>query len=375
MTITSSQLLRSARVVLRCVLTAVAVAGGAVVIWTLGPGAGWVLRHVDHARGLTGKDLEDAVDAVRGRALAVGTGLAALVAVYYTAHNADTARKTLAHGEESSRRTAELTEQGQVTERYTKAIEQLGSDKLDIRIGGIYALERVAADSARDHPTVMEVLSTFIREHAPAPAIPTGEPPPSPSAWPSADVQAALTVIARRTPQHDTRQLDLSRAYLNDARLTGADLTGADLTGAHLTGAHLTGAHLNEANLTGANLTGANLTDAHLTGANLTDAHLTHANVNGAHLASANLFFADLSGADLIEANLTGANLSCADLTAASLHRAHLNEAELTGANLYGTHLAGAYLRSANLTDVVGIDPEEILAVATTDASTRFGTH
>jgi hypothetical protein len=26
-----------------------------------------------------------------------------------------------------------------VTDRYTKAIEQLGSDKLDVRIGGIYA--------------------------------------------------------------------------------------------------------------------------------------------------------------------------------------------------------------------------------------------
>jgi hypothetical protein len=55
------------------------------------------------------------------------------------------------------RRTHELTEQGQVTDRYTKAIEQLESEKLDVRIGGIYALERVARDSARDHPTVMEV--------------------------------------------------------------------------------------------------------------------------------------------------------------------------------------------------------------------------
>jgi hypothetical protein len=53
-----------------------------------------------------------------------------------------------------------------VTERYTKAIEQLGSDKLDIRIGGIYALERIARDSARDHPTVIEVLAAFAREHS-----------------------------------------------------------------------------------------------------------------------------------------------------------------------------------------------------------------
>jgi hypothetical protein len=51
-----------------------------------------------------------------------------------------------------------LARQGQVTDRYTKAIEQLGSDKLEVRIGGIYALERIAHDSPRDHPTIMEVL-------------------------------------------------------------------------------------------------------------------------------------------------------------------------------------------------------------------------
>jgi hypothetical protein len=39
--------------------------------------------------------------------------------------------------------TLHTTEQGQITDRYTRAVEQLGSDKLDIRLGGIYALERV----------------------------------------------------------------------------------------------------------------------------------------------------------------------------------------------------------------------------------------
>ena len=291
MTITSSHLLRSARVGLRCVLAAAAVVTAGVVIWTLGPGAGWVLRHVDHARGLTGKDLEDALDAIRSRALAAGTGLAALVAVYYTARNADTARKTLAHSEESARRTAALTEQGQVTERYTKAIEQLGSDKLDIRIGGIYALERIANDSARDHPTVTEVLTTFIREHTTSEAsLPAGEP--DPLARPAADIQAALTVIARRTREHDTRQLDLSGVYLS-----GVDLSGANLAGANLAGANLAGA-----NLTGANLTSAFLLYADLTYADLTDANLSSADLTFANLINANLAGTDLTGADLTEA-------------------------------------------------------------------------
>lgn len=64
--------------------------------------------------------------------LAILTGVLATVAIYYTAHNATTARRALAHNQEVARRTAELTEQGQVTERYTKAIEQLGSGTLDI---------------------------------------------------------------------------------------------------------------------------------------------------------------------------------------------------------------------------------------------------
>jgi hypothetical protein len=47
----------------------------------------------------------------------------------------------------NTNKTTALTKQGQVTDRYTKAIDQLGSDKIDVRIGGMYALERIARDS------------------------------------------------------------------------------------------------------------------------------------------------------------------------------------------------------------------------------------
>ncbi|GGS80129.1 hypothetical protein GCM10010156_43700 [Planobispora rosea] len=68
------------------------------LLWVLGPGAVWVLEHFDGVTGLTGKDLAAALDAVRGRALAIATGLVALLAVFYTARNADTARRTFACG-------------------------------------------------------------------------------------------------------------------------------------------------------------------------------------------------------------------------------------------------------------------------------------
>jgi hypothetical protein len=69
--------------------------------------------------------------------------------------------------------TFNLSREGQITDRFTKAIEQLGSlddkgkPKLEIRLGGIYALERIARDSERDHTVIMEVLTTYVREHSP----------------------------------------------------------------------------------------------------------------------------------------------------------------------------------------------------------------
>jgi hypothetical protein len=50
------------------------------------------------------------------------------------------------------------------TENFSKAIEQLGSDKLEVRLGGIYALERISKESPQDHWTVMENLTAFVRE-------------------------------------------------------------------------------------------------------------------------------------------------------------------------------------------------------------------
>ncbi len=71
-----------------------------------------------------------------------------------------------------------------MTDRYTKAIEQLGSDKLDVRLGGVYALERVARDSARGDPAVMEVVAVFIREHSHDQWPPHGARPDLPSRGP-----------------------------------------------------------------------------------------------------------------------------------------------------------------------------------------------
>jgi hypothetical protein len=271
-----------------------------VVAWVLFvPAADWLAHHdVGSARGPL---LQTARDAARGRLLTLGAGLFAVGALLFTARNFI------------------LSREGQVTDRYTKAIEQLGSDKRDVRIGGIFALERVARDSARDHPTVMEVLTAFIREHSHEQGSPSGPGGQEQARSTRPDIQAAVTVVGRRDQKRDIRPIDLTGAALGGAALVGAHLGGADLGGAYLGGASLTRADLTRANLGGADLTRADLTRANLGGATLYDATLTLANLDGARLGRADLTLANLDGATLVGANLTAAGLTGAGLTGADL--------------------------------------------------------
>jgi hypothetical protein len=60
----------------------------------------------------------------------------------------------------------EADQQRRITESFSKAIEQLGSEKLEVRVGGIYTLERISRESRSDHWPVMETLTAFVRERA-----------------------------------------------------------------------------------------------------------------------------------------------------------------------------------------------------------------
>ncbi|MBC1193112.1 pentapeptide repeat-containing protein [Microcystis aeruginosa BLCCF108] len=285
----------------------------------------------------------------------------------------------------------QLTQQRLITERFSKAVEQIGSGKEEVVIGGIYSLERIAKDSPKDQWTIMEVLTSYIRKNSPIPSNKRQLKPEAeerektPEKLPSVSipVQAALTVIGRRkgdnlaetTDSNKIKILDLSRtnlrgANLNRANLNRASLHLANLNGAFLEEANLDGANLNRANLNGANLDGAKLIGANLIGANLNGANLNGANLNGANLIGAKLIGANLNGANLngafligaflIEANLEEANLNGANLNGASLNGAFLRGAFLIGANLNGASLNGAFLRGAFLNGAEGLNPEQI---------------
>lgn len=49
------------------------------------------------------------------------------------------------------------------SELYTKAVDQLGSDKVVTRLAGLYALERIAQDDASQRQTIVNVLCAYLR--------------------------------------------------------------------------------------------------------------------------------------------------------------------------------------------------------------------
>jgi uncharacterized protein YjbI with pentapeptide repeats len=320
--------------------------------------------------------------------------------------------------------TLRYQKEGHITDRINKAVEQLGAEKtvkrkgvettvpnIEVRIGAILSLERIAQDSTkhdkgRDHVRVMEILCAYIRENAPASLAkdhdfgewvplkddPTDEERAAHLAkrkerfgqhfiagkvgqWaktlpdPRADIAIALRVIGRR----DAQQRLAEARWGKDARATNIwvfdipcpalpdgdgptsalelDNYRADLQGWKEKIFAYRGYRLD---LRKTCLQHADLSDLCLSGAKLDDARLEGANLNEARLEGANLSEARLKGADLSEARLEGADLHKAWFEEASLVRARsagadLNRARMEGANLYFARMEGAYLTQVRM--------------------------
>jgi len=212
-------------------------------------------------------------------------------------------------------RRVEIAERGHITERFTRAIDQLGArdekgnPKPETRLGAIYALARIGDESAVERSQIVEILAAYVRTRAPWPpsspaTLDLGSLPRLGTRAP--DVQAAISIIGRMPFSKPPRS-----SYTYDLKIT-LKPTGAieseskwltpgllDLSGVDLRKADLAESNLSLADLSKAHLDGANLFFANLNGTNLVNASLRGANLQHACLEDARLWFADLSGADL----------------------------------------------------------------------------
>ncbi len=179
-----------------------------------------------------------------------------------------------------SQHTLRLNQEGQITDRFAKAVELLGAvddqggSRLQTRLGAIYALERLGLDSERDRPQVIDILTSYVTARATPQERPSadnldrvpryaldGMPPPR--VLP--DIQAVLAALTRlRVASGEVDPLDLSGVDLRGVRLNRAELVGTDLTDSWLDNASLRGARLADGKLRRAFLTKVDLSEANL---------------------------------------------------------------------------------------------------------------
>ncbi len=256
-------------------------------------------------------------------------------------------------------KTLALTREGQATDRLIKAASQLGatdpqgSKQVELRLGGIFALERIAKESPEDHQSVMAILAAYLRRNLPG----TSSGGRSSE---DEDIHAVLTVLGRRQHKLDSIALNLRGIVVPGADLRGSHFEKADLSEACLEGSALAEVHMEGASLSGSSLEGCQMEEANLDGANMTGANLNGAMAYRAQLQRAELMDAYLQRTVLVGANLRKADLTQARLQGTKLSGAHLEEAVLVDARLDEADLSRSFLQGANLSGATGLTQEQI---------------
>ena len=273
---------------------------------------------------------------------------------------------------------------GQLTERFSRSIDQIGETSAVVRLGAVYTLEQMSGDDRFKEP-IARVLAAYVRQ------------PPRPAGQRRAYNKSSLA-YAQSIPQRSSARvkaaLDVQQAAtivitkglwkraigmpidLAEAELIGVDLAWADLTGSILRGADLRFANLERVSFEGADLQEANLSRAYMAEARLSDvvmhrAQLAHSDLRGAYserglrCTDANLEHAVLMGAKLVRTDFTrccmrnveaqGAILIGAVFVDADLSYANFTLADLTGANFNGANLSNVIWGDAKILETVGI--------------------
>lgn len=248
-----------------------------------------------------------------------------------------------------------LTRAGHITDRYAKSVEQLGHDNLDVRIGGIFALERIAHDSRTDRQTVVEILTAFVREHTS-----TGRTPKTVPI--TADVQAALSVLGRRPGvEEEGHSLNFYHCGLTNADLSNSDLRRAMFDYSTLAGVVFYGSRLDDADLSFCKAQGASFNRVSARDAGFVNAVYRNGWFINADFTNADFYGCDLTGSDFGRRYAEEGNPPLAP--------AILTNARMTKAKLENTNLRGV-----DLSTVRGLLRDQ-LSAAVTDANTVMPTH
>ena len=300
----------------------------------------------------------------------------------------------------------QLSHEAQMTERFTHAIEQIGNDNTSVRVGGLYALQRLAKDSSsKDFLPVLDIVVSYLREYA----LKSNELLESKYQYsgnklrkiskPSylkkfildydegkferrrdgiirglpLDVYSATSVLRELLQRGNTAlRLQKDEELASHIELNGLKLQKSDLHDIILNYADFREATLAESNLQNSVLKYADFENADLRGINLNNSNLEGAVLINATLSEAELKNVNLSNSALWAVNFEGANLNGVNFKNAQLMKAKLNFVQsLKGADFTGADLKETELLGADLSKTIGLTSKQ-LRYAIYDEYTQF---
>ena len=257
---------------------------------------------------------------------------------------------------------------------FNDATAKLGDKSPSVRLGGIYALDRLARLNETYLASIVEILCAHLRETAQQDRDEEKDKKKDGEAGekkyaeqykdePSNEIQSLLEVLSglnrfseekKGDKQFSPVRLNLSGAHLVGANLIGACLNRADLSRTNMHKAYLLRAQLQETFLYRAQMQEANLYRAQMQRARLQEAQMQEAHLQETQMQEAHLYRVRMQGANLQEVQMQGANLQEVQIQGASLSMvqlqgAVLQEAQMQGANLWKAQLQGAYLQEAQM--------------------------
>ncbi len=264
-----------------------------------------------------------AASTIRSIALVIAAPIALVLAVWRSivaSRQADTAQLQ-----------AGIAERGLLNERYQKGAEMLGSPVLAVRLGGIYAAQRLAEEHPLEyHLQVMRLFCSFVRNP------PYGS---GPGTAPGEDVIAILDAIAYRGTQRI--RLELKEDFRLD--LTGVSMRSLEFREADFSQAILIYADLSEASFRNSNFDDVDLGQAILFQTRFSDSRLRSASFVYAQLLEATFVRSDLSKASLSHANLSDANIMLTTMRGTDLSRCTVSGARFEDLMFLQTELDRAW--------------------------------
>jgi hypothetical protein len=207
---------------------------------------------------------------------------------------------------------ARIAQERMVTDRFSKAVDQLGAVRrvprihsgsgtdvrsnweeeqptIEVRLGGLYTLQRLMDDSLSDHFRIAKTLCSYIRINS------TRQVDDDTSTrQPDVDIQTAMNILGERSYERCLREFNnlvslrltdsvLRNSNLNGLRFPFVDFEKSNLSGAKLRHTDLRQAWLEWTKLQFADFHGCILDRSALRGADLSDTNITQEMIDSAH--------------------------------------------------------------------------------------------